>query len=267
MPDPTDVLYEKRSGVARLTINRPASLNALRTQTYEELITCMRDATLDDGVGVIVMTGAGDRAFSAGGDVKEQQTRTTASGRQHVNRLMELARLIRGGGKPVIAAVNGYAVGAGNEIHLMCDLTIASDRAVFAEAGTRVGTAPVWGSTQLLPRLLGDKRAREMIYLCRRFTAAEAYDLGLVNKVVEHADLDREVSQWCEDLLDKSPQALRIAKTSINYESDQLYSSFVHGLEMMSLVYGNPEFLEGVNAFLEKRPTDYRRFRGAHEGE
>lgn len=263
MTDLTDIVYTKKDGVAQIVISRQEVRNAIRFKTYDEIIFALREAADDDSIGVIVITGAGDSAFSSGGDVREQSRRTATSGHHLVNKLMELARLIRGTGKPVIAAVNGYAVGAGDEIHLMCDFTIASDRAIFRQVGTRVGTVPVWGATQMLPRVLGEKRARELIYLCREYTAQEGYEMGLVNKVVPHEQLAEEVKKWCDDLLKKSPQALRIAKTSINYESDQLYSSFTHGLEMMVLCYGNEEYLEGVNAFLEKREPDYRRFRTA----
>lgn len=260
-----DVLYCKSDGIARITINRPEVLNALRPQTYDELTECVQDASGDGTIGVLVLRGAGDRAFSSGGDVGNQQTRSSATARRLTNRLMELTSALRGSGKPVIAAVNGYAVGGGDEIHLMCDLTIASENAIFGEVGTRVGTPPVWGATQLLPRLIGDKRAREVIYLGRRYSAHEAYELGLVNKVVPLAELDAEVDKWCKEILARSPQALRISKTSINYESDALFASYNHGLEMLAMVTGTDEYLEGVNAFLEKRSPDYGPFRAVNE--
>lgn len=257
----TDVSYEKGGGIATVTINRPEVLNALRGQTYVDLITALRDSTDDDEIGVVILTGAGDRAFSSGGDVKGQKTRTVAAGRKHLHRMMELHALLRNSGKPSIAAVNGYAIGGGHELHLMCDLTIASDQARFGQVGPRVGSVPIWGATQLLPRMVGEKRAREIIYLCRQYSAAEAYEMGLVNKVVPHAELMATAREWAGEILDKSPQSLRIAKTSLNFESDLLYSSYVHGIEMLALTYGNSENLEGVNAFLEKRPPDYRKFR------
>jgi naphthoate synthase/2-ketocyclohexanecarboxyl-CoA hydrolase len=262
----TDVLYEKDGGIVTVTINRPEVLNALRAQTYIDLIAALRQSTDDDEVGVVIITGAGDRAFSSGGDVKGQKTRTVSAGRKHLHRMMELQALLRNSGKPSIAAVNGYAIGGGHELHLMCDLTIASDQATFGQVGPRVGSVPIWGATQLLPRMVGEKRAREMIYLCHQYSAAEAHEMGLVNKVVPHDQLLPAAKEWAEEILDKSPQSLRIAKTSINFESDLLYSSYIHGIEMLALTYGNQENLEGVNAFLEKRKPDYRKFR-ASDGE
>jgi dihydroxynaphthoic acid synthetase len=257
----TDVLYEKGGGIATVTINRPEVLNALRGQTYVDLIRALRDSTDDGEVGVVILTGAGDRAFSSGGDVKGQKTRTVAAGRRHLHRMMELYSLLRNSGKPVIAAVNGYAIGGGHELHLMCDITVASEQARFGQVGPRVGSVPIWGATQLLPRLVGEKKAREIMFLCRQYSAAEALDMGLVNVVVPHDELMSTARVWAEEILDKSPQSLRIAKTSLNFESDQLYSSYLHGIEMLALTYGNDENLEGVNAFLEKRPPDYRKFR------
>lgn len=256
-----DVLYTANGGVATITINRPEVLNALRGQTYQDLIDAFRRAADDGEVGVIVLTGAGDRAFSSGGDVRGQASRTVAAGRKHLHRMMELFSLLRNSGKPTIAAVNGYSIGGGHELHLMCDLTIASDKAIFGQVGPRVGSVPIWGATQLLPRIVGEKKAREIMFLCRRYSADEALAMGLVNKVVPHEALMAEVDQWCQEILDKSPQSLRIAKTSLNFESDLLYSSYLHGIEMLALTYGNEENMEGVTAFLEKRPPNYRKFR------
>lgn len=257
----TDVLYKKQEGIATVTMNRPDVLNALRAQTYIDLIAAFRDAVDDDEIGVIILTGAGDRAFSSGGDVKGQAVRTPLSGRKYIHRLMDLYALMRNSGKPTIAAVNGYSIGAGHELHLLCDITIASEDAKFGQVGTKVGSVPIWGATQLLPRLVGEKRAREIIYLCRQYSAKEAYEMGLVNKVVPRDQLMKEVHIWAEEILDKSPQGLRIAKTSLNFASDLLYSSYTHGIEMIALTYGNPENMEGVTAFLEKRKPNYRKFR------
>jgi naphthoate synthase len=260
-PDLTDVTYASEDGIAIITINRPKTLNSLRGQTYRDLITAFQAASDDDEIGVIVLTGAGDRSFSSGGDVKGQSSRTVAAGRKHLQQMMELFAVMRNSGKPTIAAVNGYAIGGGHELHLMCDLTIASDKAIFGQVGPRVGSVPIWGGTQMLPRIVGEKKAREIIFLCRQYGAEEALDMGLINTIVEHDKLMDEVKAWCGEILDKSPQSLRIAKTSMNYESDNLYSSYQHGIEMLALTYGNEENMEGVTAFLEKRPPDYRKFR------
>lgn len=261
MPKFEDIRYDVTGGRADIVIDRPEVLNALRTQTYEELTAAFTDAADDDTVGVITITGAGDRAFSSGGDVRAQRTRTESLGRRHFRRLLDLAGAMRNNGKPVIAVVDGYAIGAGNELQVMCDLTIASDRSTFGQVGPRVGSVPVWGATQLLPRLVGERKAREIIFLCRRYSAAEALEMGLINRVVPAADLADEVTAWCEEILDKSPASLRIAKTSLNYESDQLYSSFVHGGQLLTGNYGKAETDEGITAFLEKRSPDFRQYR------
>lgn len=268
MPDDIefeDVLYKKEAQLATITINRPEVLNALRGQTYVDLIAAFRLATDDNEIGVIILTGAGDRAFSSGGDVRGQKSRTVAAGRKHLHRMMELQALMRNSGKPVIAAVNGYSIGGGHELHLMCDITIASEKARFGQVGPKVGSIPIWGATQLLPRIVGEKKAREIIYLCRQYSPQEALDMGLINAIVPHEELMDTARAWADEILDKSPQSLRIAKTSLNFESDQLYASYIHGIEMLALTYGNQENLEGVSAFLEKRPPDYRKFRHADE--
>ena len=257
----SDISYVSNAGVATITISRPEVLNAVRRQTYEELISAFTVAADDPTVGVIVLTGEGDRAFCAGGDVRAQADRTIDSGRSHLRLLLNLSSIMRNCGKPIIAAVNGYSVGGGHELHLMCDLTIASDKATFAQVGPKVGSVPVWGATQLLPRIVGEKRAREIIFLCHQYSAEEALAMGLVNKVVPHAELYAAVDEWAQELLDKSPTALRIAKTTLNHGSDLDYHSYIEGLELLSSTYGGEENLEGVNAFLEKRPPDYRKFR------
>jgi dihydroxynaphthoic acid synthetase len=259
--DFTDVVYEKSEGVATIRINRPEVLNALRTQTYAEMRAAFEDSANDGEIGVIVLTGTGNRAFSSGGDVNAQSKRTPDTGRFHMRTIHALGVAMRGCGKPIIAKVNGYALGGGHELHLMCDLTIASDHSKFGQVGPRVGSIPVWGATQLLPRIVGEKKAREIIFLCKHYSAQEALEMGLVNKVVPEDQLDAEVDAWCQEILDKSPQSIRIAKTSLNFESDLLYSSFLHGAEMLALTFGNEENLEGVHAFLEKRPPNYRKFR------
>lgn len=261
MQELEDIRYAKSDGRADIVIDRPEVLNALRTQTYEELTAAFTDAADDDTIGVITISGAGGRAFSSGGDVRAQRTRTESAGRRHFRRLLDLASAMRNNGKPVIAVVDGYAIGAGNELQIMCDLTIASDRSIFGQVGPRVGSVPVWGATQLLPRLVGERKAREMIYLCRRYSAAEALEMGLINHVVPADDLEAEVTAWCEQILDNSPASLRIAKTSLNYESDQLYSSYIHGGQLLAGNYGKAETDEGITAFLEKRSPEFRQYR------
>ena len=257
-----DLLYVKDNGIARITINRPEVRNALRTDTFGELTAAFRDAHDDPTIGVVVLTGTGEKAFCAGGDVKSQSSRTANAGRRHVRIAGELAMTMRNLGKPIIAAVNGDAVGGGNELQMLSDLAIACEEARFGQVGPRVGSVPILGGTQLLPRLVGDRKAREMIYLCKLYTAADALAMNLVNKVVPRAQLAAAVDEWCQDILDKSPQSLRVAKISLNHSVDlELYGSYTHGAELLCLNYETAEYKEGPRAFLEKRKPDFRKFR------
>lgn len=256
-----DVLYAKGSGTATVTINRPEIYNAFRNQTLDELAEAFEAAARDESVGVIVLTGAGSKAFCTGGDVNEEGAFDPVMGRLHHRRLLRLAEVIRNCGKPVIAAVRGYCLGGGNSLMLLCDLTIATESSRFGQVGPKMGSSPLWWSTQLLPRLVGEKKAREIVMLCRQYSAAEAERMGWINKVVPDESLEAEVATWCKELLAKSPQALRIAKMSLNSESDQLWSSVVHGLGLLAYAHGSEEFHEGASAFLAKRPADWSRFR------
>ena len=156
---------------------------------------------------------------------------------------------------------SGYCIGGGNELNLLCDVTIASEKAVFGQAGPKVGSAPLWYGTQMLPRIVGEKKAREIIFWCRKYSAAEAERMGLVNKVVKDEELEEEVRKWCDEIRFMSPQAIKLSKISMNFESDLLYPSVIHGLNMLILTYGTDEFREGMSAFLEKRKPDYNKKR------
>lgn len=256
-----DILYEKKEGIATITINRAKVYNAFRSQTIAELIAAFEDAEDDQSVGVVVLTGAGDRAFCSGGDVAEMGDLSPQSGQRFTKEVMRLILAIRGTGKPVIARVNGYCLGGGNELNLACDLTIASENSRFGQVGPIVGSVPIMEGTQMLPRLVGEKKAREIIFLCQQYTAHEAAEMGWINKVMPQDKLDEEVDRWCKRILELSPQALRIAKTSLNFESDMLYPSLVHGRQMLCQIYGGEEIKEGMNAFLEKRQADFGKFR------
>ncbi|MCO5066855.1 MAG: enoyl-CoA hydratase-related protein [Rhizobiaceae bacterium] len=258
-----DVLYRKVDHVAYVTINRPHCLNALRTKTYEELCAAVRDATDDASVGVVVIAGAGDKAFSSGGDVKAQRIQTQAGARRHLQRILALGQALRNCDKPTVAVVRGYCLGGGHELHLMCDMTLSGESGKFGQVGPNVGMVPVWGATQILPRVVGEKRARELIYTCRMLSAAEAFEWGLVNQVVPDAELDDLVDATCKKLLDMSPQSLRIAKLSLNHAVDAMWPSFVDGMEMLSFLYGTPEQREGAAAFSEKRKPNFNKFRAA----
>lgn len=258
---PEDILYEKKNGVARIAINRPQAMNAFRTRTLEEMMEAVQDAAEDGAIGVIVLSATGGKAFCTGGDVREMIDLTPATGRVFVMKLFRLFSAIRTAPKPVIAAVEGYCLGGGNEINLVCDVTVATEGSRFGQVGPTVGSTPVLAGTQLLPRMVGDKRAKEVIFLCKRYTAREALEMGWINEVVPDGELEKAIDAWCARMLEMSPQALRIAKVSMNYESDQLYASYMHGIEMLCATYGSAELREGMTAFLEKRKPDFGRFR------
>jgi naphthoate synthase/2-ketocyclohexanecarboxyl-CoA hydrolase len=256
-----DVLYQVADGVATITINRPEKRNAFRKETLDGLIDAFRAAESDSDVGVIVLTGAGDKAFCSGGDIAWEEASSPAGAHELSRRTTMLSMIMRTCGKPVIARVQGFAVGGGNELALICDLTIASDDSIFGQAGPRMGSVPIWWGTQLLPRLIGEKRAREVVFLCQQYSASDALNMGWINKVVPSKELDAAVDAWCQRLLELSPQALRVAKLSLNYESDQLWGSVFQGYQMISFIHGTEEFHEGTRAFLEKRKANFQQYR------
>ena len=210
-------------------------------------------------IGVIVLTGEGDRAFGVGGDVKaERKADRVGHGRGTIgNSAEELQTVIRDVPKPVIAKIRGYAIGASHVIVTLCDLAIAGQSAVFGQAGPRVGSVDPGFGTALLARVVGEKRAREIWYLCRRYTADEALAMGLVNRVVPDADLDAEVRQWCEEIVHRSPTAIAIAKRSFNADTESLRGIGMLGFQALALYFNTPEAKEGGNAFREKRPADF----------
>jgi dihydroxynaphthoic acid synthetase len=259
-----DVLYEAQDGIARITIDRAEVRNAVRPRTYEELIDAMATAADDPEVGVVVLAGAGDKAFCSGGDIRDQSKRVPPMGRKHMRRLFNLSTVMRTMDKPIIAKVRGFCVGGGNEINLFCDMTVASEEAKFGQTGPRVGSIPIWGACQLLTRFVGERKAREMVFTCRLYSAREALEMGLINQVVAAEDLDATVDALCSDILDKSPQSIRIAKLALNAGTDRdFYSAFFPSAELLASIYGNEENMEGITAFLEKRKPNFRRFRRA----
>jgi naphthoate synthase len=256
----TDILYEKNAGVAWVTINRPQVRNAFRTRTVRELTEAFEDARWDPSIGVVVLTGAGDKAFCSGGDQKERGQGGYATEERPMD-VEALHSAIRHIPKPVIAMVNGFAIGGGHVLHVLCDLSIAADTAIFGQTGPRVGSVDAGHGTGVLARIVGEKKAREIWYLCRQYTASEALAMGLVNKVVPLKDLRSEVEQWCRELLEKSPTALALAKQSFNIDSEQRagVAQFAH--TALNLYYQTEEAMEGRNAFVEKRPVNFGRFR------
>jgi dihydroxynaphthoic acid synthetase len=256
-----EILFDVKDGVAWVSINRPKAMNAFREQTLDELIHALSSTRNDPSIACAVVTGVGDKAFSAGGDFHAMKRLNRASALLWNDRMLGLAMAIRGLPIPVIAMVNGYCMGGGHELALWCDLVIASDDAVFGQTGARVGACPTVGATQYLPRMIGERLAREMIFLCRTFKAEEAEKIGLINEVVPKARLREATEEWCERLKSFSPQSLRATKKSLNFESDELYASWQHGMELLAHVWGSEESVEGMNAFLEKRKPDFQKFR------
>ncbi len=254
-----DILFDEQDGVATITINRPDKYNAFRGRTAEELIDAFLKAGWNKEIGVIVLAGSGDKAFCTGGDQSAHDG--SYDGRGTIGMpVEELHTVIRDVPKPVIAKVQGFAIGGGNVLAVLCDLTIASDKAQFGQVGPKVGSVdPGWG-TAYLSRIVGEKKAREIWYLCRRYTAQQALEMGLINCVVPHDELDAEVAKWCAEIMEKSPTALAIAKRSFNADSDTIRGIGGLGLQALSLYYDTPESKEGVNAFLEKRKPDFRKF-------
>jgi naphthoate synthase len=256
----TDILYEKKDGVAWITINRPEVRNAFRTRTVHELADAFMDARFDPTIGVVVLTGAGDRAFCSGGDQKERGQGGYATDQRPMD-VEALHSAIRHIAKPVIAMVNGYAIGGGHVLHVLCDLSIAADTAIFGQTGPRVGSVDAGHGTGYLARIVGEKKAREIWYLCLQYTAQEALEMGLVNKVVPLKDLRAETETWCAALLEKSPTALALAKQSFNIDSEQRAGVAQLAHTALGLYYQTEEAMEGRNAFVEKRPVNFRKFR------
>ena len=256
-----DIRYEARDGIAWITIDRPDLRNAFRAKTVDELIAAFRAAWADRGVGVVVLTGAGDKAFSAGGDQRERTESGYGAGSGLGMDMHGLHGVIRAIPKPVIAMVNGYAIGGGNVLQVLCDLTIAADTAVFGQVGPRVGSVDPGFGTAYLARIVGEKKAREIWYLCRQYKAAEALAMGLVNAVVPAAELRAETERWCRELLEKSPTALKLAKQSFNADTEHIAGITELGFSALELYYGTEEATEGRNAFLEKRPPQFRKKR------
>jgi len=253
-----DILYTAEDGIARITIHRPRVHNAFRPTTCEELIRAFQQAGMDASVGVVVLGGAGDKAFCSGGDQSAHAGQYDGRGTIGLP-VEEMHSAIRDIPKPVIARVQGYAIGGGNVLATICDLTIASERAVFGQVGPKVGSVDPGFGTAYLARVVGEKKAREMWYLCRRYTAAEALAMGLVNAVVPHEELDAHVDQWCAELLQKSPTALAIAKRSFNADTESLRGIASLGLQAVSLYYGTEEAREGALAYKEKRAPNFRK--------
>ena len=256
-----EIIYETYKGIAKITINRPEVRNAFTPRTVMELLDAFARARDDSSVGVIVLTGAGDLAFCSGGDQKVRGNGGYV-GEDNIPRLnvLDLQRLIRVIPKPVIAMVKGYAIGGGHVLHLVCDLTIAADNAIFGQTGPKVGSFDGGYGAGYLARIVGHKKAREIWYLCRQYNAQEALDMGLVNTVVPLDRVEEETLQWCEEILEKSPTALRFLKAAFNADSDGLAGIQQLAGDATLLYYQSEEAKEGRDSFKEKRKPDFDQF-------
>jgi enoyl-CoA hydratase/carnithine racemase len=260
-----DILYTKADWVATVTINRPQVYNCYTANTLMELGQAFRDASWDDGVAVVVLTGAGEKAFCTGGDVAEYQTEYLERPRDYWKYMSVFAAChdqLRGIGKPVIARINGIVAGGGNEFNMACDLAVMADHGTIRQVGTRVGSVAAGGATQWLPIMIGDRRAREMLFTCDPVDATTALDWGLVNRVVPYGQLDAAVAELAEKMIDKFPECTRYTKQSVNYWKDQSWAATIgHAQDWLSLHFATLEPWEGMTAFVEKRQPDYRGIR------
>lgn len=261
-----DIIYEKADGIAKVTINRPHKRNAFTPQTVSEMIEAFSDARDDTSIGVVLLTGAGPHtdgkyAFCSGGDqsVRGKAGYVDGGGMPRLN-VLDLQKLIRSMPKVVIALVAGYAIGGGHVLHVVCDLTIAADNAIFGQTGPKVGSFDGGFGSSYLSRLVGQKKAREIWFLCRQYNANEALDMGLVNKVVPIDELETEGIQWAQEILEKSPLAIRCLKSALNADCDGQAGLQELAGNATLLYYLTEEGSEGKNAFLEKRKPGYRNY-------
>lgn len=256
-----DITYTKAGGIARIAFNRPERRNAFRPQTIGELIDAFADVREDGEVGVVILTGEGEQAFCSGGDqgVRGAKGYVGGDGVPRLN-VLDLQKMIRSLPKPVVAMVAGYAIGGGHVLHLVCDLTIAADNAVFGQTGPKVGSFDGGFGASYMARVVGQKKAREIWYLCRQYSAAEALDMGLVNTVVPLTELEATTVAWCNEMLNHSPMALRCLKSAFNAETDGMAGIQELAGNTTLLFYMSEEAQEGRDAFNEKRSPDFSRF-------
>jgi 2-ketocyclohexanecarboxyl-CoA hydrolase len=262
MDEFTDVTYEVDNGLAWITIDRPDRYNAFRARTVDELVKSFKRAWASDEVGVICLTGAGDRAFCTGGDQKQRmETGDYGPSDSGLFEIDTLHHVIRDVPKPVIAAVNGFAIGGGHVLHVLCDLTIAADTARFGQNGPRVGSYDAGFGTGYLARVIGEKRAREIWFLCRQYSAEQAEAWGLINKIVPADQLKAEVRSWADEILRLSPTALKVLKQSMNTDTEHFAGIGQMAYSSLKLFGDSEEAKEGITAFNEKRAPDFSAYR------
>lgn len=255
-----DIIYTKNDGIAKIMFNRPEVYNAFRTNTLKEVAEALENADLDNTIRAVILTGAGEKAFCAGGDAKEIKD-GAGYGQDMDYWHTRVHQAIRTLSKPVIAAVNGYAIGGGNVLVSICDLAIASENAVFGQAGPKVGSFDAGFGTGYLSRLVGEKKAREMWFLCRRYAARDALEMGLVNKVVPLDKIQEEAEAWCREICDMSPTAIKFLKFAFNADTDHMYGFENMAATAVRLYWGTDEALEAKKAKMETRKPDWGKFR------
>ena len=257
----TDIIFEQYKGIAKITINRPKVYNAFRPLTNTEMLDAMNICRDRQDIGVVILTGAGDKAFCSGGDqnYKTLGGYKDSDGTPRLN-VLDLQKAIRSIPKPVIAMVNGYSIGAGNVLNTVCDLSIASENARFGQTGPKVGSFDAGFGSSYMARCVGQKKVREIWFLCRQYTAQEAEAMGLVNKVVPFDRLEDETVEWCETILQRSPMAIRMIKRALNAELDGERGLMEFAGDATLMYYLMEEAQEGKNAFLEKRAPNFEQF-------
>jgi naphthoate synthase len=256
-----DILYHKMDGIAKITINRPEVRNAFRPLTVDEMSQALNDARLDDKIGVIILTGQGEKAFCSGGDqrIRGDAGYTDDFGMDRLN-ILDFQKQIRSCPKPIIAMVAGYAIGGGHVLHVMCDLTICADNAIFGQVGPKVGSFDGGFGASYLARIVGQKKAREIWYMCGQYDANEALEMGLVNAVVPYEELENTTLQWCNQMLEHSPLALRCLKSAFNADCDGQAGLQELAGNATLLYYMSEEAKEGHRAFLKKHPPNFKKF-------